>query len=231
MTTEDKREPPAPPAAPGRLLSLRQVPNLVTILRVALVGPAAWFLWQDQVGYALGLIAVAGLSDAVDGELARRFNWRTRFGAIADPTADKLLVVVIFAVLAIQGHLPLWLLTVVVLRDVVIVSGALTYRRLFGHLDIEPTLLSKMNTGSQVVMLILLLMARTGVEPLATICAAIVVPAGFVFVGAFSVISGTQYVIVWSRRAKLAARRQQIVGALNRPSHGIAPPPPPEGST
>lgn len=212
MTTDDKREA----AAAERLLSLRQVPNLVTILRIALVAPAAWFLWHDQVGYALGLIAVAGVSDAVDGELARRFNWRTRFGAIADPTADKLLVVVVFAVLAIQGHLPLWLLAVVVLRDVVIVSGALTYRRLFGHLDIEPTLLSKINTGSQVVMLILLLVARTGVEPLATACAFIVAPTGFVLVGAFSVISGTQYVVVWSRRAKLAARRQQIIDGIHR---------------
>ena len=212
MTTDDKREA----AAAERLFSLRQVPNLVTILRIALVAPAAWFLWHDQVGYALGLIAVAGVSDAVDGELARRFNWRTRFGAIADPTADKLLVVVVFAVLAIQGHLPLWLLAVVVLRDVVIVSGALTYRRLFGHLDIEPTLLSKVNTGSQVVMLILLLMARTGVEPLATVCAFIVAPTGFVLVGAFSVISGTQYVVVWSRRAKLAARRQQIIDGIHR---------------
>ena len=212
MTTDDKREA----AAAERLFSLRQVPNLVTILRIALVAPAAWFLWHDQVGYALGLIAVAGVSDAVDGELARRFNWRTRFGAIADPTADKLLVVVVFAVLAIQGHLPLWLLAVVVLRDVVIVSGALTYRRLFGHLDIEPTLLSKVNTGSQVVMLILLLVARTGVEPLAAVCAFIVAPTGFVLVGAFSVISGTQYVVVWSRRAKLAARRQQIIDGIHR---------------
>ena len=212
MTNDDKREA----AAAERLFSLRQVPNLVTILRIALVAPAAWFLWHDQVGYALGLIAVAGVSDAVDGELARRFNWRTRFGAIADPTADKLLVVVVFAVLAIQGHLPLWLLAVVVLRDVVIVSGALTYRRLFGHLDIEPTLLSKINTGSQVVMLILLLVARTGVEPLATVCAFIVAPAGFVLVGAFSVISGTQYVVVWSRRAKLASRRQQIIDGIHR---------------
>lgn len=216
MTTDDKRAPASRGKEPERWLSLRQVPNLVTILRIALVAPAAWFLWHDQVLYALGLIALAGLSDAVDGELARRFNWRTRFGAIADPTADKLLVVVVFAVLAIQGHLPLWLLAVVVLRDVVIISGALTYRRLFGHLDIEPMLLSKVNTGAQVVLLILLLMARTGLEPLATVCAYIVAPTGFLLVAAFSVISGTQYVVVWSRRAKLAARRQRILEGYSR---------------
>lgn len=209
MSTDDNKKP----TASERLPAVHQVPNLITILRVALVGPAAWLLWHNHVGYALALIAVAGLSDAIDGELARRFNWRTRFGAIADPTADKLLVLVIFAVLAIQGHLPLWLLTIVVARDVVIVSGALTYRHLFGHLDIKPMLLSKINTGSQVLMLILLLVARTDVEMLATISAAIVEPTGFIVVAVFSATSGVQYVIVWSRRAKLAAHRERAIAS------------------
>lgn len=191
------------------LVSLRQVPNLVTVLRILLVGPAAWMLWHDQVWYALALIAAAGVSDAIDGELARRFNWRTRFGAIADPTADKLLVVVVFTVMALKGHLPFWLLAIVITRDVVIVSGALTYRRLFGHLDIEPMVLSKINTGLQVVLLILLLLARTDVEPLAAACAAIVAPAGFIVVALVSVVSGAQYVIVWTQRAKQAAREQR----------------------
>ena len=199
--------------APKRLVAMRQVPNLVTILRIVLVGPAAWLLWHDQVGYALALIALAGLSDFIDGELARRFNWRTRFGAIADPTADKLLVLAVFVVLALQEHLPLWLLAVVVGRDLVIISGALTYRRLFGHLDIEPMVLSKINTGAQVVMVILLLVARTEVEPLAAMCAAIVEPTGFVVVAVLSATSGVQYVVVWSRRARLAARRKLIRAA------------------
>lgn len=201
-------------AAEGRLVALRQVPNLITMLRIVLVGPAAWLLWNDQVGWALALIALAGLSDFIDGELARRFNWRTRFGAIADPTADKLLIVVVFVVLALQEHVPLWLLTVVVGRDLVIVSGAFTYRRLFGHLDIEPMLLSKINTGAQVVMVILVLLARTELEPLATMCAIAVDPTGFVVVAVLSATSGVQYVIAWSRRAKLAARRKLALAQI-----------------
>lgn len=217
MTPTPQRE-----RAEERLVAMRQVPNVVTILRIVLIGPAAWFLWHDQVWWALALIALAGLSDFIDGELARRFNWRTRFGALADPTADKLLVVVVFAVLALQGHLPLWLLAVVIGRDLVIVSGAFTYRHLFGHLDIAPMLLSKINTGVQVVMVILLLVARTEFEPLATMCAAIVQPTGFVVVAVLSATTGVQYVIVWSRRAKLAARRKRALAEAGESRMGTA---------
>ena len=196
-------------APPPRWLSVRQLPNVITVMRILLVVPSAWLLWHDHVTQALAFIALAGLSDAIDGELARRFDWRTRFGAIADPAADKLLVVAVCAVLAAQGHLPLWLLAVVVARDIVIVSGALTYRRLFGHLEIAPTALSKANTGLQIITVLLVLVARTQMEPVASFCETIVDPALFVFVAGFAVLSGGQYVAVWSRRAKVAARRKR----------------------
>lgn len=181
--------------------AVRQLPNLVTIARFALVFPTAWLLWHNQIVAALVLILVGGLSDAVDGELARRFDWRTRFGAIADPAADKLLVVVVFVVLAVQGHLPLWLLVLVVGRDLVIVSGALAYRILFGELEMEPTLLSKVNTALQIVVLLLVLVHLAGYEPAAGI-AGVVDPVGFVLVGVSSTVTGCQYVLVWSRRAR-----------------------------
>lgn len=181
--------------------AVRQLPNLVTIARFALVFPTAWLLWHNQIVAALVLILVGGLSDAVDGELARRFDWRTRFGAIADPAADKLLVVVVFIVLAVQGHLPVWLLVLVVGRDLVIVSGALAYRILFGELEMEPTLLSKVNTALQIVVLLLVLVHIAGYEPAAGI-AAVVDPIGFVLVGVSSTVTGFQYVLVWSRRAR-----------------------------
>ena len=188
---------------------LRQLPNVITVARIVLVAPAAWLLWRDAVVPALVLIAVAGLSDAIDGEIARRFNWRTRFGEMTDPAADKLLVVAVFVVLAVQGHLPLWLVVVVVLRDVVIVSGTLTYRHLFGTVEMSPTPLSKANTGLQIVAILLLLVGRTDYQPVAGFCAAAVDPGGFVLVAVFSVVSGAQYVIVWSRRAKQTAARQR----------------------
>ena len=190
---------------------VRQLPNVITIFRFVLVIPAGWLLWQGDVVEALVVIAVAGLSDALDGALARRFNWRTEFGAVADPAADKLLVMVVFAVLTLQGHIPIWLLAIVVGRDIVIVSGAVTYRVLFGELEIAPMLLSKINTGAQIALLLLTLLHLTGIEPMAW--AGLVAPVGFVLVGATSVLSGVQYVVVWSRRAQLESRRRKADAA------------------
>ena len=191
---------------------VRQLPNLVTIARVLLVLPTGWLLWHGATLEALILIAIAGASDAVDGELARRFDWRTRFGAFADPAADKMLMLVVFVILAIQGHVPVWLLAVVVGRDVVIVAGALTYRVLFGQLTMDPTALSKANTALQIVMLLLVLVAQIGFAPLAGV-ASIVDPAGFILVGVSAVLSGAQYVITWSKRAVAEHRRRQALSA------------------
>lgn len=196
------------PRTAGRAALMRQLPNVITLFRFLLVIPSGWLLWHNAVLEALALIAIAAISDALDGALARRFDWRTEFGAVADPVADKLLVMVVFAVLTLQGHIPIWLLAVVVGRDVVIVSGAVTYRVLFGDLEIAPMLLSKINTGAQLSVLLLTLLHLTGSEPLAS-WAGLVDPVGFVLVGASSVLSGGQYVVVWSRRARQESRRRK----------------------
>lgn len=187
----------------------RHLPNAITILRFLLVGPAGWLLWHSAVAEALVLIAVAGLSDAADGLLARRYNWRTRFGAIADPVADKLLSLVVFVVLAVQGHVPWWLLVIVVGRDVVIVCGAIAYRQLLGDLDMAPTLLSKVNTGLLIAMLILVVVGLTDLGWFAAAATFVVDPAGFVVVGATGIASGLHYVVVWSRRAATGVRERR----------------------
>ena len=187
----------------------RHLPNLVTVVRFVLVAPAGWLLWHSAVTEALVLIAIAGLSDAVDGLLARRFNWRTRFGAIADPAADKLLSLVVFVVLAMQGHVPWWLLGIVVGRDLVIVCGAFAYRQVLGNFDVEPTLLSKVHTGLLVAMLLFVLVGLADFGLVATIAAVIVDPAGFVLVGVSGVASGVHYVVVWSRRAIFGVRERR----------------------
>lgn len=189
---------------------IRQLPNAITVVRVVLVAPCGWLLWQDAILEALTLIAIAGASDAIDGILARRFDWRTRFGAFADPAADKLLVVVVFAVLAVKGHVPLWLVAIVVGRDVVIISGAFAFRQLIGHMEMAPTLLSKMNTAAQIVLLVLVLVALTNIAPLAAVAAA-TLPAAFYVVAASGVVSGIHYVVAWSHRARVeyvAAQRE-----------------------
>ena len=208
-----------PPTAGAETGPARHLPNVFTILRVILVIPAGWLLWNEAVADALVLIAIAGASDFIDGELARRFNWRTAFGAIADPAADKLLVLVVFIVLGLQGHVPAWLLGVVVGRELVIVSGALAYRILVGKYEMEPTTLSKVNTGLQIVMLLLVLVGLLGVEhPVATYASGIVDPWGFAVVGALGVVSGLHYFVLWGHRALVNVRDPQPAETGREPS-------------
>ena len=193
----------------GLATPFRHLPNAISIMRMLLVVPAGWLLWQSAVAEALVLIAIAGISDAVDGLLARRYNWRTRLGAIADPAADKLLSLVVFVVLALQGHVPWWLLGLVVGRDLVIVIGAMAYRQVLGNFDVQPTLLSKVNTGLQVVMLVLVVVGLADFGWVATIAATIVDPFGFIVLGVSCVLSGVHYVVVWSLRAAAGIRERR----------------------
>lgn len=190
--------------------SVRHLPNALTVARVVLVAPAGWLLWVEAIPEALVIIAIAGASDCVDGELARRFDWRTTFGAIADPAADKLLVLVVIIVLALQGHVPLWLPAIVLGRDIVIVTGALAYRLMLGKYEIEPTPLSKVNTALLIVVLLAVIVGLMGeYHPAAAALAGLVDPQGFVLVAVSSIASGGQYVLVWGRRAaaELCAKR------------------------
>ena len=96
------------------------IPNAITIFRIGLVAPIVWLLLNTNYGAALLLMVVASLSDALDGWLARRFNWRSSFGAAIDPFADKLLVGSMFVVFWIQSHIPSWLVLIVLSRDILI---------------------------------------------------------------------------------------------------------------
>ena len=189
----------------------RHLPNALTIARIALVIPAGWLLWVEAIPEALVIFAIAGASDFVDGELARRFNWRTNFGAIADPAADKLLVLVVIVVLALQGHVPAWLPAVVVGRDLVIVSGALAYRLLVGKFEAAATPLSKANTALLIFVLLVVIIGLMGDDyPVAAMVAGPIDPLGFVLVAISSVVSGGQYVVLWSRRTAIELRARDV---------------------
>ena len=180
---------------------IRQLPNLITIVRLLAVPPVGWLLWHQDYSIALVVIAIAGISDGIDGELARRFDWRSRFGQFADPLADKLLVAVMFVVLVVQQHIPIWLAVVVVLRDLVIVGGAAAYRLLFDDIEISPTFVSKTNTVVQVVLPILVLVTLLDVPALSALVGAIVEPWFFGLVAVLAAWSGLDYVVSWSRKA------------------------------
>ena len=118
-------------------------------MRIALVAPILLLILQGIFGWALALFWLAGFSDGVDGYLAKRFNWHTRLGALLDPVADKLLVAGLFITLAYTGDIPVWLAATVIMRDVVIVAGAMAYNFLVRPVQGEPTRISKLNTALQ----------------------------------------------------------------------------------
>ncbi len=178
-----------------------QLPNAITLTRILLVLPIAWLLWRVYYPEALLLMVVAGVSDAVDGALARRFNWRSEFGALLDPLADKAMVVVLFVALAMQEQLPLWLAVVVVTRDAVILAGAAVYRLLFGKITMAPTLVSKANTAVQVVVLLLVLFGLCGFGVASAMALRLADPVCFYLVALLSILSGLDYVVTWSLKA------------------------------
>jgi len=177
-------------------LSLKDIPNLISILRIVLVAPVVWALATEQFVLALILFAVAGISDGLDGFLAKHFQWESRLGSILDPIADKLLLVASFATLTWLGLLPVWLLWLVLVRDLLIVSGGLAYHYCVGQFDLTPLWSSKINTTLQIALVLLVIVQQQwlqGVLQLVTI--------GIWLVVASVINSGTEYVLVWGGRA------------------------------
>ncbi len=177
-------------------MSLSDLPNLISILRIVLVAPVVWALATQQFMLALLLFAVAGISDGLDGFLAKHFHWESRLGSILDPIADKLLLLASFATLSWLGLLPLWLLWLVVARDLIIISGGLAYHYYLGEFDLSPLWSSKINTTLQIALVLLVMIQQQwlqGLDKLVTI--------GIWLVVASVINSGTEYVVVWGTRA------------------------------
>ncbi len=183
---------------------LRQLPNLLTGLRLVLVPPILWLLLVGDYARALGLAVVAGISDWLDGALARRFGWQSRIGGILDPLADKLLLVGTYVVLGILGHLPAWLVGLVVLRDVVIVAGAAVYHFRFEAVQPEPTRLSKINTVAQLLLMMVTLVELAGLPVKDPILFGLIAAVGVLVVATL-----IQYVGIWSARAARIARQRE----------------------
>ncbi len=187
---------------------LRNLPNLITALRILLVVPLCWLIDTARYDGALVVAAIAGLSDAVDGFLAKRYGWQSWLGGILDPIADKLLLMAAFLWLAFAGDVPAWLAALVIGRDLVIVSGATAYYWLIGRFDAAPTLLSKLTTVVQIVFVLgeLLRLSDLVEMPDAARQAAILVTA------LLTAASGAHYVVVWGalawRKARARDRRQ-----------------------
>lgn len=174
----------------------RHLPNLITALRIALVWPVFWLISRGDFGSALLLAALAGASDAVDGWLAKRFKWQSRLGGLLDPLADKLLLLAAFSALATIAAVPMWLFLLVIGRDLVIVCGAIAYHNLIGPFDAQPTRLSKLTTVVQIVFVLAELLRLAWLPQWPGQGVLLVATA------LLTMVSGLNYVLVWSRRAR-----------------------------
>lgn len=127
------------------------IPNLITLARILLVPIVVWTIASGAMLAAFVLFVLAGVSDAVDGFLAKRFHMTTVLGAYLDPLADKALIVSIYLTLGINGEIPRWLVILVVSRDILIVGGIMLSWLMGSPLKIKPLLVSKLNTVAQIV--------------------------------------------------------------------------------
>ena len=167
-----------------------------------LVVPLAWLILDGRYDVALVVAAVAGLTDAFDGLLAKHFGWQSWLGGILDPIADKLMLVACFVCLGLVGAHPEWLTWLVVGRDVVIVAGAVAYHNLIGRISAQPTLFSKFTTCIQITYVLAQLVGLSSWFSVPQFVLQVLVW----ITAACTIASGLQYVAVWSRKAMRARR-------------------------
>ncbi|MEO5364652.1 MAG: CDP-alcohol phosphatidyltransferase family protein [Magnetococcus sp. DMHC-8] len=179
------------------------LPNALSFLRIFSVPLLIWLVLENHVAGALWLFAVAGLTDALDGFIAKRFQMETELGQYLDPLADKLLLLSGFITLTLFDLLPLWLTLLVVTRDVVIVGGALVYQVMTGSLQIKPLWISKLNTVVQMLLLLLVLWSANRNNLGNWLELFIWLTAGT------TLLSGGSYILAWSRLAAQQERMRQ----------------------
>lgn len=174
----------------------RDIPNAISIARIFLVIPLIALLAARDFAMALLVFCIAGISDGVDGYLARHYKWISRLGGILDPIGDKVLLVVSFIMLAWLNVIPVWLTVLVIIRDVVIVTGAVAYHYIVGYYDMAPSWISKVNTFMQLALVVLVLAAES-VYPMDEG----IIAFAIALVALTTASSGINYVWVWGRQA------------------------------
>ncbi len=139
----------------------------MTLLRIALVPVLILLLQNQSYRYALWVFFIAGITDALDGFIAKRYNGVTRLGSVLDPLADKLLILSSFIMLTLIGDLPFWLLLIAAFRDLIIITGVVILTLLYDHFEMKPILGSKINTFLQILLVSVVLIERSGLLNLA----------------------------------------------------------------
>ena len=178
------------------------IPNLITLGRILLVPIVVWAIWSGAMWAAFVLFLAAGVSDAVDGFLAKRFHMTTVLGAYLDPLADKALIVSIYVTLGIQAVIPGWLVILVVSRDIMIVGGVMLSWLVGSPIMVKPLLVSKLNTVAQIAFACVVLGSLGfGIE------ARMLTLLLMGLVAALTLLSVAAYVAEWIRHMNSAAAR------------------------
>ncbi len=139
------------------MVSISQLPNLITISRIALAPVLILLLKEQEYAASLAVFVIAGVSDGLDGFIAKRFHFESRLGSILDPLADKILLLSSYVMLTLLNHLPFWLMLTVAFRDLLIIGGYIIYTSMIGPVQMRPSWLSKFNTFMQITLVIVIL--------------------------------------------------------------------------
>jgi len=172
------------------------IPNLLTLARIILTPFIIYAIIEHQAVLALLLMAIAGITDMLDGAIARYFNQRSTVGAFMDPLADKLLLISTIVTLYFIDQIPLFLFLAVIFRDLIIIVGAIAYEMVTHKLEIQPSIASKITTFLQIFLVLIALAEMAWQWPGNHI---LFVSIWLTF--AFTCMSGLQYMVVWMRKA------------------------------
>jgi cardiolipin synthase len=181
----------------SKKMNFSVLPNVISIIRIILTVPIVIALLKEQYLLTLVLFLVAGISDALDGWIAKHFSLQSRMGSILDPVADKVLLTCTFITLYWIEILPLWILMIIFVRDVIIIAGALGY--FIGEEStesdlLEPSLISKVNTVLQITLVLYLLLIQLyiGIEGIQDMV--------LIIVATSTALSGADYGLLWVKK-------------------------------
>lgn len=172
------------------------IPNVITLGRLLMAPIIVALILDGRYGLSFLLFTLAGLSDGIDGFIAKRFNRATRLGAYLDPLADKALLVSIYIAIGYQGHIEIWLVILVVSRDLLIIGAVVLSYLIDYALDVTPLMVSKANTVAQIALaaFVLAVLSQNGMEN----AERLFLPMSYV-VAVTTVLSGAFYIRDWLR--------------------------------
>ncbi len=185
-------------------MSLSNIPNLISIFRILLAIPVVFYLLQHNYTLAFSIFLLACVSDLIDGYIARRYQWVSQLGGWLDPVGDKILLnSVYFSLWSMGVIIPGWLLLCIIARDIMIVGGVFYYYYRIEKITAHPTLISKVNTLMQLVLVLFVLIHKSFPD-YAPIGALKVIDITMLIVVGLTLVSGAWYVVIGMQRMRRA---------------------------